>query len=68
MHKTYSKDCPGRPPNHPKIMNLETGEVFYTFTDAAYSVNGDRKNVSRVCYGVQSHHKGYHFIFLPEDE
>ena len=68
MPHRYSNRRPGKPPVHPKVMNLETGDIFDTFTGAADSIGGDRKNVARVCYGIQSHHKGYHFIFLPKDE
>ena len=64
-HDSYLKRRAGKPPTHAPILNVETGEIFYTFVEAAAAINGDRKNVARVCYGVQSHHKGYHFIFMP---
>lgn len=63
-HDPYSKKRPGRPPNHPPVMNLETGEIFETFKEAADAIGGDRANVRRVAYGVQSHHLGYHFKLL----
>ena len=53
----------GRPPNHPPIMLVETGEIFETYTEAAKAIGGDRTNVRRVAYGTQSHHKGHRFIF-----
>ena len=55
---------PGRPPKHPPILNVETGDIFETYTEAAKTINGDRTNVRRVAYGTQSQHKGYHFIFV----
>lgn len=64
MPDTYSKKKPGRPPTHPPVVILETGEVFDTFKEAAAAVGGDGANVRRVVYGVQSHHKGYHFALL----
>ena len=60
----HSYRRPGKPPNHPPIVVLETGEIFDTFKEAADSIGGDGSNVRRVAYGVQSHHKGYHFCFL----
>jgi len=63
MPDMYSKKR-GRPPTHPKVIMLETGEIFDTFKEAADAVGGDKANVRRVVYGVQSHHKGYHFAFL----
>lgn len=64
LDKLYSK--PGKPPNHPNVRNMETGEVFITYTEAALAINGDRTNVKRVAIGVQSHHKGYHFEFVEQ--
>ena len=61
-------DRPGRPPKHLPVMLIETGDIFETYTEAAKFISGDRTNVKRVAYGVQSHHKGYHFIFVPDDE
>ena len=58
------RDKPGKPPAHYPVMNLETGDIFETYTEAALAIGGDRTNVKRVAYGVQSHHRGYHFIFV----
>lgn len=55
---------PGRPPAHLPIQNVETGDIFETYTEAAKAINGDRTNVRRVANGTQSQHKGYHFIFV----
>ena len=64
MHNHDSnKSSPGRPPNHPPVVNIETGDIFLTYTDAAKAIGGDRCSVRRVAFGTQSHHKGYHFTF-----
>ena len=58
---------PGRPPDHPPVMLVETGDIFETYTEAAKAIGGDRTNVKRVASGVQSHHKGHRFIFLSKN-
>ena len=65
-HKTISRKHPGKPPIHLPVINLETGDIFDTYTEAAQAIGGDRTNVKRVACGVQSHHKGYHFAFVYE--
>lgn len=65
LHDSYLKR-PGKPPAHNAIRNLETGDIFKTYTEAAKAIGGDRTNVKRVACGVQSHHKGYHFEFVIE--
>ena len=65
MHHNYNK--PGRPPNHPPVVILETGEVFATFKEAANAIGGDGSNVRRVAHGIQSHHRGYHICFLADN-
>ena len=62
MPKLYSK--PGKPPNHPKIVLVETGEIFDTFKEAADAIGGDKANVRRVARGIQESYRGYHFKFL----
>ncbi len=62
MHSLYSK--PGKPPAHPPIVLVETGEIFDTFKEAADAIGGDKTNVRRVVYGIQASYKGYHFQFL----
>lgn len=64
--KRYLK--PGKPLAHPPIKIVETGDIFATYTEAANSIGGDRTNIKRVAMGVQAHHKGFHFIFIQEDE
>lgn len=58
----------GRPPNHPPVMLVDTGEIFETYTAAAKAINGDRTNVKRVACGVQAHHKGHRFIFCQKTQ
>lgn len=64
LDKLYLR--PGKPPDHPKVRNIETGEIFDTYTEAAKAIGGDRSNVKRVAYGIQSHHRGYHFEFIDQ--
>lgn len=64
MDKEYRK--PGRPINHPKVVCVETGEIFDTYSSAAKKISGDRRNVCRCCQGTQGEHKGYHFKYLPK--
>lgn len=54
----------GKPVVHPRIVNLETGDVFLTFKEAAEAVGGSRTGVRKCCDGMQKHHKGYHFRYL----
>jgi hypothetical protein len=63
MQTTPSKRKPGRPVTHPPVKNIETGEVYETYTDAAKAVGGDRHGVRRVSEGTQTHHHGFHFEF-----
>lgn len=57
---------PGKPVNHPPIINLDTGEVFETYTEAGQSVGGSRFGVMKCCTGLQSNHYGYKFRFVKE--
>ncbi len=61
---TQNVKRPGKPPSHAPVLNIDTGEIFDTYTEAAEAINGDRTNVKRVACGVQTHHKGYHFCFV----
>ena len=58
----------GKPVTHPPILNIDTGQLFRTYTEAAESICGDRTSVMRVCEKVQSHHKGYHFRYFTEED
>lgn len=55
---------PGKPVTHPPIKNLDTGDIFLTYTAAADAIGGSRFGVMRTCYRMQKHHKGFHFIFV----
>lgn len=56
----------GRPPNHPKILNIELGTVHDTYESAAREIKGYRNKVYLVTRGVQNHHHGYHFEYVKE--
>lgn len=58
----------GKPVKHPKIVDLSTGIVYNTYTDAAKDIGGSRYGVMRCCEGLQSHHKGHIFIYMIEKE
>lgn len=53
----------GKPVTHPKIVCVDTGELFDTYTEAANAIGGSRWGVMRCCFKMQKHHRGYHFIF-----
>ena len=57
----------GKPVIHPKIIDLDTGKIFDTFTEAGESVNGNRGGVRKCCDNMQEHHKGHHFKYLLEN-
>jgi hypothetical protein len=63
---TNKRKRPGKPVNHPPIINLDTGEVFETYTEAGRSVGGSRFGVMKCCTGLQNHHYGYKFRFIKE--
>ena len=42
----------GKPPTHLPVLHVETGNVYSTYTEAAKAM------------GVQSKHKGQHFIYV----
>lgn len=58
----------GKPVVHPPLINIETGKVYETFTEAANDIHGDRTSVMRVCEGTQTHNKKHHFRYLTESE
>ena len=57
------REKPGKPPNHPPVLNIETGMIFETYTEAAKAIGGSRYGVYKCCVGVQEHHHNYHFKF-----
>lgn len=60
----------GRPPNHPKLINLNTGRIHDTYASAERELKergvktAHRSKVMMVCQGVQTHHHGYKFKFV----
>ena len=58
------KKKPGKPVTHPPVKHVESGMIFKTYKEAAEFVNGSPNNVYHVAIGIQSHHKGQHFIFV----
>ena len=52
-----------------KCINLDTHEIFDSYTRAAYSVGGKRGElVKRVCEGKRSHYRNAHFAKLSDYE
>lgn len=64
--KRYPK--PGKPVTHPPIIDIGTGRVYATYTEAANDIHGDRTSVMRVCEGLQGHNKGHLFRYLKKEE
>lgn len=60
----------GRPANHPKVLNLNTGQIHETYASAERELkergvkSAHRSKVMMVCHGVQTHHHGYRFKFV----
>lgn len=54
----------GKPVTHKPVMNVETGDIFDTYTEAAEAIGGSRFGVYKCAIGIQSHHHGFHFIFV----
>lgn len=63
--KRYSKK--GRPPKHPKILIVETGEVFDSYNEVAKRVGGNRGNVYLCMIGMRHNVNGYHFKYIGYD-
>lgn len=49
-----------------KVINLDTGEIFDTLTDAAEKYNISRQMIGKVCNGHNKTAKGYHWMFLED--
>ena len=54
---------PGKPIKHKPIYCHETKKYYDTYREAARDINGDERDIARVCKGKRTHHKGYHFVF-----
>lgn len=58
----------GKPVNHPRVINPQTGEEFETFTEAGEACGGNRWGVMRACEGYQRHHRGIKFRYKEEKD
>lgn len=54
----------GKPPIHLPVLHIETGNVYPTYTEAAKAMGGNRWGVRYTAMGIQSKHKGQHFIYV----
>lgn len=49
-------------PKGVEVINLDTLEIFASYTDASRSINGGQgEMVARVCRGERSHYRNHHF-------
>lgn len=66
MPRKVTHDRRGRPVNHPKIMVIETGEVYISYEDVAKAIGGRRSGVQACLKGTgkRCSHMGYHFKFV----
>ena len=62
------KRRPGRPVTHPRVVCLDDGRVFKTYTEAAEAVGGSRYGVMRCCTGYLKSHHNHHFKHFEEKE
>ena len=69
MGRKVTHDRVGRPVNHPKILVVETGEVYDSYEDVAKAIGGRRSGVHACLRGTgnRSSHMGYHFRFVSRD-
>lgn len=68
MNSSTTKRKRGKPVVHPRIIDINTGKVYDTFTEAAEDICGDRSSIRRVCDGIQSHCNGHIFRYVDESE
>lgn len=68
MDNVQNKRKRGKPVVHPRIIDINTGIVYSTFTEAAEDIHGDRSSIRRVCDGIQSHCNGHIFRYVDEGE
>lgn len=48
-----------------KVINLDTGEIFNSATEAEYLLSGKKQgNISKVCNGLRKTYKGYRWSFI----
>ena len=68
MNSLTTKRKRGKPVVHPRIIDINTGIVYGTFTEAAEDIHGDRSSIRRVCDGIKSHCNGHIFRYVDENE
>ena len=66
MNSLTTKRKRGKPVVHPRIIDINTGKVYTTFTEAAEDIHGDRSSIRRVCEGIQSHCNGHIFRYVED--
>lgn len=66
MGRKKTHDRVGRPINHPKVMIVETGEVYDSYEEAAKAIGGRRSGVHACLRGTGNRrtHMGYTFKFV----
>ena len=68
MVSSTTKRRRGKPVVHPPVLDIDTGKIYETFTEAANDIHGDRTSVMRVCEGTQTHNKKHRFRYISEEE
>lgn len=61
------KRRPGKPVTHPRVVCLDDGRSWKTYTEAANAVGGSRYGVRKCCNGVLKTHKRLHFAHEKEE-
>lgn len=57
----------GNNPSAKKVINLDTGEIFDTLTDASDKYGISRQMIGKVCNGYNKMAKGYRWAFIEND-
>ena len=53
---------------NPRVMCIDTGEIFDTLSDASKKMDISSSGIARVCDGIYQQIKGYKFKWVREDE
>ena len=64
MSRRY--DCRGRAIRHPRILDLNTGDLYDTYVEAADAIGGTHDGVYRVCMGTRDNHHGHRYILVED--
>lgn len=66
MGRKKTHDRVGRPINHPRVMIVETGEIFDSYEETAKAIGGRRSGVHACLRGTGNRrtHMGYTFKFV----